>query len=97
MFSNDESTEEKKNVSSIKCLKLAEKTIYGFILSILILTLLVQVFKCLMYYMKQPTYIETKITPQHKALFPAMTICPQNNGYNEEKLKVLFDILGRLL
>ena len=84
----DEDELAKKNGSSIRCLKLAQKAVYVLVLFILTLILLVQIWECFVQYVNEPTYVETKVTPQHKALFPAMTICPQNNGYNEDSIKV---------
>ena len=84
----DEDELSKKNGSSIRCLKLAQKAVYVLVLFILTLILLVQIWECFVQYVNEPTYVETKVTPQHKALFPAMTICPQNNGYNEDSIKV---------
>ena len=81
---------QKKNGISIKWLKFAQKLIYVVVLFILTLILLVQICNCLVHYGNEPTYVETKVAPQHKALFPAMTICPQNNGYNEAILKVFW-------
>ena len=89
----EEDIKLKKEGSKIRCLRFAQKAIYVLVLFILSLILLIQVFECIQTYYQEPTYVETKVAPQHKALFPAMTICPQNNGYNEEKLKVPFDIL----
>ena len=77
-----------KNDTSIRCLKVAQKSIYVLVLFTLSLILLVQIFDCVNHYLNEPTYVETKVVPQNKALFPAMTICPQSNGYNEDTLKV---------
>ena len=77
-----------KNDTSIRCLKTAQKSIYVLVLFILSLILLVQIFDCVSHYLNEPTYFEFKVAPQNKALFPAMTICPQNNRYNEDTLKV---------
>ena len=84
-----EGEEMKKNDISIRCLKCVQNLIYVILLFILTLILLVQIYYCMAHYANRPTYIETKFAPQHKALFPAMTICPQNGGYNEDVLKVL--------
>ena len=86
---SEEENENKENISSMKCLKVAQRTIYFFVLFILTFILLVQIFNCFRQYVKEPTYLETKITPQHKALFPAMTICPVTSGYKEDVLKVV--------
>ena len=73
---------------SVTCLKFVKKATYVLVLFILTLILLRQIYNCLLYYMEEPTYVETKFAPQHKALFPAMTICPLNDGYNEQNLMV---------
>ena len=83
-----EDGKEKESESSVRCLKWTKKAIYVFVLFILTLVLLGNIYSCLSHYWEEPTYVETKVAPQHKALFPAMTICPQNNGYNEQNLKV---------
>ena len=82
-------TEEKqaKTETSVRCLKITQKAVYILVLLILILLLIVQIASCVEHYMIGPTYIETKIAPQHKALFPAMTICPLV-GYKEDVLQV---------
>ena len=89
-----EDIKEKDTESSTRCLKWAQKAIYVLVLFILILVLLGNIYSCLKHYWQEPTYVETKVAPQHKALFPAMTICPQKNGYNEQSLKVLLFSIG---
>ena len=79
---------EKEDESSVKCLKWAQKIIYFLVLLILTLVLLGNIYSCLSRYVEEPRYVETKIEPQNKALFPAMTICPQRGGYKEQILKV---------
>ena len=78
-----------KENASTRCLKGTQKSIYILGLLSLSLVLLVQIYNCLLHYANEPTYVETKIAPQDKALFPAMTICAQNNRYNEDTLKVI--------
>ena len=39
-------------------------------------------------YLKGPTYTETLLHNQENTTFPAITICPLENGYNEDALKV---------
>ena len=79
---------ENEGKSSVRCLKWAQKTIYFLVLFTLTLVLIGNIYSCLLRFIEEPTYIETKVAPQHKALFPAITICPQRNGYNEQNLKV---------
>ena len=85
----EDEVKESKHGSKIKWLKFSQKAIYVLVLFILTLVLLMQIWNCLEHFYEEPTYVETRVAPQHKAMFPAMTICPQNNGYNEEKLKVI--------
>ena len=87
---------ECKNSPKLKCLKFSQKAIYVFVLFVLTIVLLYQVWLCFEHYYKEPTYVETRIAPQHKAMFPAMTICPLNNGYKEEKLKVTSKLISFL-
>ena len=90
MGEEEDEGKESKHGSKIKWLKFAQKAVYVLVLFILTLVLLMQIWNCLVHFYEEPTYVETRVAPQHKAMFPAMTICPQNNGYNEEKLKVAF-------
>ena len=76
----------------VGCFPFAQKIFYVAGIIILTLVMLVEIYNCLIYYGTDPTYVEIKIAPQHKALFPAMTICPQNDGYNEVTLKVFLCI-----
>ena len=78
----------KESKLSVKCLRFAERAVYFLVLFVLTIVLLWQTWRCLSHYIEEPAYVETKVSPQHKALFPAMTICPQYNGYNEQNLKV---------
>ena len=82
--------EEKKrlNENSVKYLTVAENLVYFTVLLILIFILVVQIAGCIETYILHPTYFETKIVAQRKALFPAMTICSVSNGYKEDILKV---------
>ena len=84
----EEQKSKKINSSGIRCLKIVQKAIYILALFILILILIVQIYNCILKFMMGPTYVETKIAPQNKALFPAMTICPVTAGYKEGVLKV---------
>ena len=82
----NESSKSKSSPTSY--LILVQNYMYVSVLIILTMVLLGQIWECLVKYANEPTYLETKVTQQQKALFPAMTICPQNEGYNEEHLKV---------
>ena len=87
-----ESYKHNKKDKPVGCLPFAQKIFYVAGIIILTLVMLVEIYNCLIYYGTDPTYVEIKIAPQHKALFPAMTICPQNDGYNEVTLKVFLCI-----
>ena len=76
----------------VGCLPFALKIFYITGIIILTLVMLVEIYNCLIHYGTDPTYVEIKIAPQPKALFPALTICPQNDGYHEVTLKVFLCI-----
>ena len=76
------------SVQYLNMLKIAHTAIYICLLLILNMVLLVQIYKCYDRYTQGPTYIETKIVPQRKALFPAITICAVRGGYKSDVLKV---------
>ena len=88
MGEEDEVTESKHG-SKIRWLKLSQKAIYVFVLFILTLVLLMQIWNCLEHFYEEPTYVETRVAPQHKAMFPAMTICKEG-GYKEENFQVIY-------
>ena len=50
--------------------------------------LIAQSTKCVMKYVEGPTFTEMKIAKQQEAEFAAVTLCPQNNGYRADVLKV---------
>ena len=72
----------------INALKVVHTSIYITLLLVLNMVLLVQIYKCFDRYMKGPTYVETKIVSQNKALFPAITFCAVRGGYKAPVLKV---------
>ena len=72
----------------INALKTLHTSIYITLLLVLNIVLLVQIYKCFDRYMKGPTYVETKIVSQNKALFPAITFCAVRGGYKTAVLKV---------
>ena len=75
---------------TINCLKVTHNYIYFFILFLLNLLLLLQIYRCFDLFKRGHTYIETKVVPQTKVLFPAVTICPGTNGYKIDVLQVVF-------
>jgi hypothetical protein len=72
----------------IKLLRVLHNSTYFFLLFVLNVILLLQVYKCYVHYLEGPTYVETRIVPQRKALFPEMTICAVKGGYKADVLKV---------
>ena len=79
---------EQNKPSSNKCMKIIQKFLYFSILIFLCFLLAMQITDCIKTYINFPTYVETKIVSQDKAIFPAMTICPVKDGYKKEVLKV---------
>ena len=72
----------------INFLKIAHTSIYIALLLLLNMVLLVQIYKCYDRFMKGPTYVETKMVPQQKALFPSITFCAVRGGYKADVLEV---------
>ena len=83
-----EKSPKNNEIYYIKLLKVLHNSTYFFLLFVLNIILLLQVYKCYEHYWEGPTYVETKIVPQSKALFPAMTICAVRGGYKKDVLKV---------
>jgi hypothetical protein len=54
------------------------------------LLLLLQIYRCYDLFNRGYTYIETKVVPQTKVLFPAVTICPGAYGYKLDVFEVVF-------
>ena len=59
----------------------------SFLISVLLALLTIQVIRCFEKYFGYPTYVSTKIVDQASADFPAITICPEKNGYKEDVLQ----------
>ena len=78
--------ERKADYKKINRLKILQKTVYLLTLLVLVAILTVQCIQCIHKFFQEPTYISTHIVEQKKAGFPAMTICPESNGYKEEIL-----------
>ena len=63
-------------------------------LGILTLTIIwtFQVYRCIYHFNEEPRYFEQKLVPQTRALYPAITICPNRRtggyGYKDDVLKV---------
>ena len=56
-------------------------------LLLLVSLLMIQVIRCIFKYVEVPTYVSSKILNQNKADFPAITVCPNDNGYKADVLK----------
>ena len=63
------------------------QTLKYFLISVLLALLTLQVIRCFEKYFGYPTYVSTKIVDQASAEFPAITICPEKNGYKEDVLQ----------
>ena len=79
--------EHKVDQRKVNCLKILQKTVYLLTLLVLLLLLFVQTAQCIHKYFQGPTYISTDNVDQSKAGFPALTICPESNGYKEQVLQ----------
>ena len=67
-------------------MKIAQTSKY-IVISVLVALLTIQVIRCFEKYFGYPTYVSTKIVHQASAEFPAVTICPEKNGYKEDVLQ----------
>ena len=63
------------------------QTAKHIVISVLVALLIIQVIRCFEKYFGYPTYVSTKIVHQASAEFPAITICPEKNGYKEDVLQ----------
>ena len=72
----------------IKRLKVGQKILYILVVLILVLTLIWQVYSCMVNYAAEPTYTETKVVKQQKAKFPAFTFCVEGSSYKVDVLQV---------
>ena len=75
---------------TVNQLVLTKRLIYGLAILTLFPLLVIMVYQCLSFFLKDPTYFESKIVPQSKASFPSLTICQQDNGYKTDVLKVSY-------
>ncbi len=71
-------------------LRLLKGLLGGGALVVLLVILLVQVYQCLALYLEQPTYFSGAVVHQTKTNFPAMTVCPMDDGYKEQVLQVSY-------
>ena len=73
--------------SSIKeiCAKITYISVHLALISLVLFV----VVHCLIVFSKWPTYTQIRVVPQQMAEFPSLTICPGQNGYKEDILKVI--------
>ena len=69
-------------------LRATKKSIYILVRIMLVGILLTVIASCIRQFDRGPTYMEAELVQQHKALFPAMTVCPVSHGYKEDVLRV---------
>ena len=74
----------------ITCLRILNRLAQSLAVLVLFIILLVQAFKCVEKYMREPTFVSTKIVEQRESEFPAVTICSMDNGYKEDVMAVSF-------
>ena len=67
-------------------IKLFKKIMKNLFILLFVLLLTIQIIKCIQKYIHSPTYVTSKIVAQNMAEFPAISICPINNGF---KLNIL--------
>ena len=77
-----------KPSSSITLLKHIQIFTYSSFFGVSVILLITQTIQSVNVYIKGPTYTETLLHSQENTTFPALTICPLENGYKENVLKV---------
>ena len=78
-----------KRLSEITILKYVQIFTYSSFLGVSIVLLIVQTIQSLKVYIEGPTYTETLLHRQQNTTFPMVTVCPLENGYKEDILKVI--------
>ena len=77
-----------KPSSSIALLKHIQIFTYSSFFGLSVVLLITQTIQSVNVYMKGPTYTETLLHSQQNTTFPTITLCPLENGYKEDALKV---------
>ena len=72
----------------IKCLQVCSRLVYFAGLLLLVSLLLLQTAQCLRQYFLFPTYFSSVVVGQEDVEFPAATVCPEEQGFNETILQV---------
>ena len=89
VISGARKTEEKDDrLKKVCILQKLQQLVYPFFLFVLVVGVIVQSTKCLVVFIKAPTYTDVQSVPQMDAAFPAITFCPMKDGLNETVLKV---------
>jgi hypothetical protein len=81
-----------KTCSKITRLKYVQILTYSIFFSISLLLLITETTQSVKIYLKGPTYTETLLHNQENTTFPVITVCPLDNGYKDDILKVRFCI-----
>ena len=88
----DQTDSSEGGLSKITVLKTVKLFTYFGFLAVLIILLISQAAHSIIVYLEGPTYTETLLHNQEKTTFPEITICPLENGYKEDVLKVIIKI-----
>ena len=84
-----------KTCSKITLLKYVQIFTYSIFFGISLLLLVTETIQSVKIYLKGPTYTETLLHSQENTTFPVITICPLENGYKDDILKVRLCITSR--
>ena len=78
-----------KPLSSITLLKYIQIVTYSSFFGVSVVLLITQTIQSVNVYLQGPTYTETLLHDQENTTFPVLTICPLENPYKEDVLKVM--------
>ena len=84
----DETNTTSKGCSKLRILKYVKYLISFAACTVAVGLLISQTYQALKVYLEEPTYTETILHEQEDSTFPAITICPLENGYNADMLQV---------
>ena len=82
-----------KTYPTIALLNYVKICTYSVFFTISLLLLITETIQSVKIYLKGPTYTETLLHSQENTTFPVITVCPLENEYKEDILKVRFSIL----
>ena len=77
-----------KGCSKTRILKYVQYFISFTSCTVAVGLLISQTYQALKVYLEEPTYTETLLYEQEDSTFPAITICPLDDGYNADILQV---------